>query len=743
MPRSRSTTSLASLAALALAVLLSLHLRPASAYVEIPYTLGRLVNESTHIMTLKVEKVDKANRRIIFSKVTDLKGKHPQNEVKHVINNGFEEREWKTIMNWAEPGKTAVFFHNGGAGECCIDGYWYQIYPGEWWSMSHAEPYLGRSFHGKPDKLAGIVTQMLAGQEVLVPCMVDGDKNALKAGTAKIQRLKNSLKIMDYNPARDFAGWGGNDDFRKLTGMPGFNQFGQLPQVGPGAAGVTSADFDGDAKLDLCLFGETRVVLLQNGGNTMNETSLPYSGPARAAEFADYNGDGKPDLLLATPTGPRLFTNAGNGTFKDDTRGLPVENYYNCTAAAFIDADGDKRPDILLANGFLGLRLYRNIAAADAKPTTPVLSNWHVIGPFDNAGNVGFDKAYAPEQKVDLAAEHVGKGNRKLKWQKKDFADATVHSLAIFEDNNEGVAYLYRELDYGPAAFDLPISLGSDDSLKVFLNGKQVLAENVSRGAAADSNLLTLKLQPGKNQLLLKIGQGSGDWGFYFAVKSDAKPVGAPLFEDVTDRMKLGPDGVAGSVKGDRIVVQDVNGDGRADFLYTAGTGVLALNTPEGFVEAKEAGLRFQTGGITPLFGDFNGDKRPDLLVPQKDGCKLFVNAGTPGTVKFTDATAASGDLAKLTGQPTSAALASFKKGEQAGVLIGCLKGPNRYLKNAGGGKFVDASDELGLATRVFNTRGVWVGDLNKKNALDMVFNNEGQDSAVLLGDPDKVAMKE
>ena len=79
--------------------------------------------------------------------------------------------------------------------------------------MSHGEPFLLRSFAGKPEKLAAAVTAMLAGQEVVVPCMVDGNKNALHMRQAKIQRLKASLKLQDYNPKRDFVGWGG-EDFR-------------------------------------------------------------------------------------------------------------------------------------------------------------------------------------------------------------------------------------------------------------------------------------------------------------------------------------------------------------------------------------------------------------------------------------------------------------------------------------------------------------------------------------------------
>ena len=73
-------------------------------------------------------------------------------------------------MDWAEPGKTAVFFHNGGASETCIGNWWYQAYGGgEWWNHSHGEPFLLRSFAGQPEKLAAHRRSMLAGQEVLPP----------------------------------------------------------------------------------------------------------------------------------------------------------------------------------------------------------------------------------------------------------------------------------------------------------------------------------------------------------------------------------------------------------------------------------------------------------------------------------------------------------------------------------------------------------------------------------------------
>src|SRR5262249_46591879 len=151
---------------------------------------------------------------------------------------------------------------------------------------------------------------MVQGKEVIIPCMVDGNKDDLHLRRAKIQRVKASLQLLDYNPKRDFVGWGG-EDFRRLLGMPGFTHYSSLTQVGPEAQAISSVDFDGDGKPDLCLVGAGRVVLLRNGGESLNEVQLPGALGGRAAVWADYNGDGKPDVLLATPLGPKLYTNLG------------------------------------------------------------------------------------------------------------------------------------------------------------------------------------------------------------------------------------------------------------------------------------------------------------------------------------------------------------------------------------------------------------------------------------------------
>jgi hypothetical protein len=706
------------------------------AYVEAPMSFGAIIAQSSNILLMRVEAVDREKNLIIYRKIKDIKGVHPQEVIKHNIGRGgLRPDEWKPQMQWAEPGRIAAFFHNGGASETCIGNWWYQAYGGgEWWNHSHAEPFLLRSYCGPPEKLAGIIPQILEGKEVIVPCMVDGNKDDLHNRKAKIQRLKVSLKLQDYNPKRDFVGWGG-EDFRRLGGMAGFTHISALARVDPEAQAISAVDFDGDGKMDLCLVGGGRVVLLQNNGDSLSESFLTGVAGARAAVWADYNSDGKPDLLLATPAGPRLFTNV-DGNLREDSHLLPKDPVAGAGAAAWIDYDADGKPDILYANGYHGLRLYRNVGLqAPAAPAAPKLGAWRYLGPLDNTGLRAFDTPHPCETQLDLKAVYEGKGKEKIAWQEGKFTDGAVNNLALFKPphNMQAAVYLHRTLEVTGAP-ELPVSLGSDDTLTVWLNGQKILANNVYRPAAPDQDRVTLQLKPGKNDLLMKVCQGDGEWAFYF--QADKPQTAVPkgiAFVDVSAQVGLGPHGAGADMKSDALTVSDVDGDGRADFLY-GNQLFFSRKDDKGSVTfslMKDAGLAFTAARIGPVCFDFNGDGHSDLFVPQKGKCLLLQNDGKG---RFTDVSAKAGDLAQPLGWATCAAAGDFDNDGRLDLVVGCLKGPNRFFRNQGDGAFEDATAQLGLEQKIFNTQALSLVDVNGDGALDMILNNEGQDSVVLLG---------
>ena len=229
----------------------------------------------------------------------------------------------------------------------------------------------------------------------------------------------------------------------------------------------------------------------------------------------------------------------------------------------------------------------------------------------------------------------------------------------------------------------------------------------------------------------MKICNVDGECGFFFRIANKNGPPGA-WFEDVSAKCGLGADGLASDAKGDTLAVADFNGDGKPDFLYGAGSGQLYLNQGGKFLLKADSGIRYKPGKVGPSLCDFNGDGHLDLFVPQTDGkCRLFRNDGTG---KFSDVSAASGGLSSPIPGAVSAAWGDFDNDGHPDLVVCCLRGSNRYFKNNGDGTFADKSLDLGLTQKVFNSQAAAFADLNGDGQLDLILNNEGQESSVLFG---------
>jgi WD40 repeat protein len=145
------------------------------------------------------------------------------------------------------------------------------------------------------------------------------------------------------------------------------------------------------------------------------------------------------------------------------------------------------------------------------------------IGEFYHAGpfvNLAFDQKAGPEGLPTFDAKQKFKhANKEITWARKpEWKNGQLHA-AVFSAANSA-NYLHKVISVDSPR-GLPVSLGSDDGIKVFLNGKQILANDIGRAAAPDQEKLTLNLRKGENHLLLKIHNGGGPSGFYF--RADAK----------------------------------------------------------------------------------------------------------------------------------------------------------------------------------------------------------------------------
>lgn len=143
-----------------------------------------------------------------------------------------------------------------------------------------------------------------------------------------------------------------------------------------------------------------------------------------------------------------------------------------------------------------------------ANPVT--LGSWVAIGPFGASAGNAFAEAFPPESEFAPDTAYGGKG-----WTPRpEWKDG---SICMFPNVDFSAMYLSRTIG-APHDTTLLLSLGSDDGIKVWLDGVLLLQHDVSRGVAPDQETIDLKVRGGDHRLLMKISNGQGDFGFFFNV---------------------------------------------------------------------------------------------------------------------------------------------------------------------------------------------------------------------------------
>lgn len=87
----------------------------------------------------------------------------------------------------------------------------------------------------------------------------------------------------------------------------------------------------------------------------------------------------------------------------------------------------------------------------------------------------------------------------------------------IYSNLTEVAAYGYAEVQ-SPVAGDAQMAVGSDDTLTVWVNGRQVYNFQESRSLAAEAARFDIKLAKGSNRIWIMCGNHGGPWGFIIAL---------------------------------------------------------------------------------------------------------------------------------------------------------------------------------------------------------------------------------
>ncbi|MDP6507292.1 MAG: hypothetical protein QF886_26930, partial [Planctomycetota bacterium] len=154
------------------------------------------------------------------------------------------------------------------------------------------------------------------------------------------------------------------------------------------------------------------------------------------------------------------------------------------------------------------------------------IRDWWVIGPFDNEGKGGFERPYPPEKAIELKSTYKGR-ERDVQWRQfPPINDFGYQNLAtVFRPNLQVCAFALAGVQ---SDRDQPVAIriGSDDAIKIWLNGHQVLSNSAYRPPGFDQDVIGADLQKGFNYILVKVCQKDGNWGFRLRL---TKPDGSPV----------------------------------------------------------------------------------------------------------------------------------------------------------------------------------------------------------------------
>lgn len=170
---------------------------------------------------------------------------------------------------------------------------------------------------------------------------------------------------------------------------------------------------------------------------------------------------------------------------------------------------------------------------------------WRLLGPFAFAPESNdLARALEPEAELarcrvggagpDFAKVYRGKRDLELRWETVDVRPNERFDLRRGDanwKNDDCVAYVHTTIT-SETKRSTEITMGSDDGVRVWLNGRLIHDIDIPRGMDPTSDRVRFDIEPGVNHLLLKVANGAASWEFQLNTRRDLpEDVDALLFD--------------------------------------------------------------------------------------------------------------------------------------------------------------------------------------------------------------------
>ncbi|MEX0775211.1 MAG: alpha-glucosidase/alpha-galactosidase [Phycisphaeraceae bacterium] len=153
-----------------------------------------------------------------------------------------------------------------------------------------------------------------------------------------------------------------------------------------------------------------------------------------------------------------------------------------------------------------------------------VVGQWHVIGPFPGRKprHISLNEptpideviARSGDGRISLTDTYQLNGEA-LKWQKVEVSAKRgfINLGSVLGSHEYAMAYGYAEVE-AIHPRETILHCGSDDGIKVWLNGQLIHTHDIQRGYVAKEDKVAVQLQEGINRILVKVDNYIAGWGF-------------------------------------------------------------------------------------------------------------------------------------------------------------------------------------------------------------------------------------
>ncbi len=271
-----------------------------------------------------------------------------------------------------------------------------------------------------------------------------------------------------------------------------------------------------------------------------------------ASKWSSSGAHGRAMLVRAAATNPDLASDAIDTALSDPNRlvrGVGVQAASELKDTAFrpqlaalvTDPASDRalaysawaacdqmKPDATLFDQYIkrfGLDAARRFAKEHPmRLPGDFVREWEITGYFDAPTMDTLAAKQAPEPGVVHITPPRTKNGESIAWTN---AKASPEGYLNLDDGtvaaDHAVAYARTTIN-SPIAHTSPFTIGSDDGCRIWIGNTLVWDDADHQGAVADAKSFEAMLQAGPNSVLVKVLNGTGDFGFYLRAAPDEPP---------------------------------------------------------------------------------------------------------------------------------------------------------------------------------------------------------------------------